>query len=405
MWQRLRSNHLMMSVIAGGIMVSAAMGIRQSFGLFLTPFSFDYGLPVTVWAFAVALHNLVWGLTQPFVGALADRYGAPIVVTAGAVVYGGGLAVTGLMPTGLGMIIGTGLMVGCGLSCTSFGVILTAIGRNAVPEKRSSALGLATAIGSIGQFLIPPATQLLINQWGLGAAFLTLAALVLLAIPFGLPLEPPSPALQQSAEALSPTGMIAAVRRALGDRNYVLLTIGFFTCGFQLAFIATHLPGYLVLCHLPVGLGAAALAVIGFFNTIGSWLCGQAGARWRPQKILGWLYLTRAATLCAFLLLPKTPAVVLIFSAVMGVTWLGTVPLTNHVIARLHGVRNLGMLFGGCFLSHQVGSFLGAWLGGLGFELTGSYDLMWALTAVAGVFAAFLHFPIRDEAALQPARS
>lgn len=405
MWQRLSANRLMMSVIAGGILVSAAMGIRQSFGLFLTPFSFDYGLPITVWAFAVALHNLVWGLTQPFVGAAADRYGAPVVVIVGAVVYSCGLAVTGLMPTGFGMIVGTGIMVGFGLSCTSFGVILAAIGRNAAPEKRSSALGLATAIGSIGQILIPPLAQFLIDQWGIGVAFFCLAGLILLAMPFCLPLAEDSAPHGQAASAPSLTETLDAVRAALSDRNYVLLTLGFFTCGFQLAFVTTHLPGYLVLCHLPIGLGATALAVIGFFNMIGSWMCGQAGARWRPHKVLGWLYLVRAATLCVFLLLPKTPEVVLGFAAVLGFTWLGTIPLTSSVIARLFGMRNMGMLYGGCFLSHQVGSFLGAWLGGLGFELTGSYDLMWILTAAAGIFAALMNFPIRDQAALQPARS
>lgn len=402
MTARASRNPLMLAIVAGGLVVSVAMGIRQAFGLFLTPFSFDYGLPVTTWAFAIALHNLVWGVTQPFVGAATDRYGAPIIIVLGALVYCAGLALVGFAPSAVTTIVGVGVLVGCGLSCMSFGVVLGAIGRAASPQQRSSALGLATAIGSIGQFLIPLLAQWLIDHWGLNIAFVALAAVALIGIPFGLPLKATSVRSGSAAGATSVAGMITAVRAALGDRNYMLLTIGFFTCGFQLAFITTHLPGYLVLCHLPVGWGATALAVIGFANMIGSWLCGQAGARWRPQHVLGWIYLVRAATLCAFLLLPKTPAIVLGFSVVMGVSWLGTVPLTNHVIARLHGVGNLGMLFGGCFLSHQVGSFLGAWMGGLGFELTGSYDLMWALTAAAGIFAAALHFPIRDRLAPQP---
>jgi MFS family permease len=403
MTARSTNNPLMMAILAGGLVVSVAMGIRQAFGLFLTPFSFDYGLPVTTWAFAIALHNLVWGVTQPFVGAATDRYGAPIIIVLGAVVYCAGLALVGFAPSAVTTIIGVGVLVGFGLSCMSFGVVLGAIGRAASPQQRSSALGLATAVGSIGQFLIPLLAQWLIDRWNLNVAFVVLAAVALIAIPFGLPLKKTSGQHGGAGGTTSVAGMITAVRAALGDRNYLLLTIGFFTCGFQLAFISTHLPGYLVLCHLPVGWGATALAVIGFANMVGSWLCGQAGARWRPQNVLGWIYLARAAALCAFLLLPKTPAVVLLFSVVMGVTWLGTVPLTNHVIARLHGVGNLGMLFGGCFLSHQIGSFLGAWLGGLGFELTGSYDVMWALTAVAGVFAAVLHFPIRDRLATQSA--
>ncbi len=344
MWQRLKSDRLMMVVIAGGVLVSVTMGIRQSFGLFLTPFSYEYGLPITVWAFAVALHNLLWGLAQPFVGALADRYGAPLVIIVGALIYCAGLAITGLVPSEPGMIVGTGLMVGFAMSCTSFGVILAAIGRAAAPEKRSSALGLATAIGSIGQIIVPPLTQFFIDQWGTGVAFFCLAALILLVMPFCLPLGRAEAPGAAAIPAPSFADTIAAVRAALADRNYVLLTLGFFTCGFQLAFVTTHLPGYLVLCHLPIGLGATALAVIGFFNMIGSWLCGQAGNRWQPHKVLGWLYIIRAATFCGFLLLPKTPEVVLGFAAVLGFTWLGTIPLTSGVIARLFGVRNMGML-------------------------------------------------------------
>jgi predicted MFS family arabinose efflux permease len=389
-------------VIAGALILSAAMGVRQTFGLFIGPFSFDRGLPVTLIAFAIALHNLVWGIAQPFAGAAADRYGAAPVVAFGSAVFALGLGVAALAPTGLMLVVGMGFLVGVGISCTSFGVVLTAVGRSASPEKRSMAMGVASAGGSLGQVLMVPLAQSVSQISGLSASLLTLAFLILLAAPLGIFLDGRSNSANAREEA-PPLPLQRALQQALHHRGYCLLTLGFFTCGFQLAFIATHLPGYLSLCHMPIGLGATALALIGLFNMVGSWSCGWLGGRFRQQHVLGWLYLIRGVAIGAFFLLPKNETSVVVFAAAMGLTWLGTVPLTSGLVAKVFGTTHLGTLFGICFLSHQIGSFLGAWLGGFVFDLTGSYSLVWGATAAAGFLAAMLHFPINDAPASAPA--
>ena len=397
------SNTVVWVIVAAALVLSAAMGVRQTFGLFINPFSFDRGLPVTQIAFAIAVHNLVWGAAQPFAGAAADRYGAAPVVAFGAVAFAAGLALTTVSSSPLWLVLSMGLLVGIGVSCTSFGVVLASVGRAVSPERRSMALGLASAGGSVGQVVLVPFAQILRETSGVSASLLGLAALMLLVAPLGLLLDRPTSA-GAAAEQEPVVPLKQAVLQACRHRGYCLLTLGFFTCGFQLAFIATHLPGYLVLCHVPVGLGATALALIGLFNMAGSWACGWLGGHYRQQWVLGWLYLIRGAAIAAFFLLPKSTLSVVLFAAVMGLTWLGTVPLTSGLVAKVFGTRHLGTLFGVCFLSHQVGSFLGAWLGGLVFDLTGSYTPIWAATALAGLVAALLHFPIDDRAApLAPA--
>jgi predicted MFS family arabinose efflux permease len=381
-------------ILAGALIMSAAMGSRQTFGLFIGPFSFDRGLPVTLTAFAIALHNLVWGFTQPFAGAAADRWGAAPVVAFGAATFAAGLVLTALASSGLMLVLGLGFLVGIGISCTTFGVVLTALGRAAPPEKRSMAMGLASAGGSLGQVLLVPLSQWVTDISGTAASLLVLAACLLAVAPLGLVLDRQSRSVPAQAEPAMP--LRVAVAQALGHRGYRLLTLGFFTCGFQLAFIGTHLPNYLLLCHMPAGLGATALALVGLFNMVGSWGCGWLGGRFRQQQVLGWLYLIRGAAIAAFFLAPKSEASVVVFAAVMGLTWLGTVPLTSGLVAKVFGVRHLGTLFGVCFLSHQIGSFLGAWAGGFVFDVTGSYSLVWIATAIAGLVAALLHFPIDD---------
>jgi predicted MFS family arabinose efflux permease len=384
-------------IVAAALILSAAMGIRQTFGLFIGPFSYDRGLPVTLIAFAIALHNLVWGFAQPFAGAAADRYGAAPVVAFGATTFAAGLALAASAPSAIALIAGLGLLVGIGVSCTTFGVVLTAVGRVATPAQRSMAMGIASAGGSLGQVLMVPFAQLVRETSGVSTSLFALAFLMLVAAPFGILLDRRRDTTAPH-EAASPVA--ASLRETLAyatqHRGYRLLTLGFFTCGFQLAFIATHLPGYLTLCHMPMGLGATALALIGLFNMAGSWACGWLGGRFRQQHVLGWLYLIRGATIAAFFLLPKSTVSVVLFAAVMGLTWLGTVPLTGGLIAKVFGTRHLGTLFGVVFLSHQLGSFLGAWLGGYVFDATGSYTPIWAATALAGLFAALLHFPIDD---------
>jgi len=387
-------------IVAAALIISAAMGIRQTFGLFIGPFSYDRGLPVTLVAFAIALHNLVWGFAQPFAGAAADRYGAAPVVAFGATTFAAGLALAAGSPSAVALIAGLGLLVGIGVSCTTFGVVLTAVGRAATPEQRSMAMGIASAGGSLGQVLMVPFAQLLRETSGIATSLYALAFLMLVAAPFGMLLDRRKDVGATHVAASPAAATVAPLRETLAHamrhRGYRLLTLGFFTCGFQLAFIATHLPGYLSLCHMPMGLGATALALIGLFNMAGSWACGWLGGRFRQQHVLGWLYLIRGATIAAFFLLPKSTVSVVLFAAVMGLTWLGTVPLTSGLIAKVFGTRHLGTLFGVVFLSHQLGSFLGAWLGGYVFDATGSYTLIWAATALAGLFAALLHFPIDD---------
>lgn len=382
-------------ILSAAVILSAAMGIRQTFGLFVEPFSLERGLPVTLIAFAIAIHNLVWGAAQPFAGAAADRYGAVPVVAFGAALFALGLCLAAMAPSGIMLVLGLGVLVGIGISCTAFGVVLTSVGRCAPPEKRSMAMGIASAGGSFGQVAMVPLAQIVSNQAGLSAALVTLALVMLAAAPFGLLLDGRrTEAPVGKEEEVLP--LKAALEQALGHRGYCLLTLGFFTCGFQLAFIATHLPGYLSLCHMPAGTGAKALALIGLFNMAGSWACGWLGGRYRQQHVLGWLYLIRGVTIAAFFLAPKSEISVALFAAVMGLTWLGTVPLTSGLVAKVFGVRHLGTLFGICFLSHQIGSFLGAWLGGLTFDFTGSYTLVWWATALASLMAAALHFPIND---------
>jgi MFS family permease len=389
-------------IVAAALILSAAMGIRQTFGLFIGPFSFDRGLPVTLVAFAIALHNLVWGFAQPFAGAAADRYGAAPVVAFGATTFAAGLALAASAPSAIALIAGLGLLVGIGVSCTTFGVVLTAVGRVATPAQRSMAMGIASAGGSLGQVLMVPFAQLIRETSGVSTSLFALAFVMLVAAPFGILLDRRNSVSAQGASAagVAAPPVAASLRDTLAHatrhRGYRLLTLGFFTCGFQLAFIATHLPGYLSLCHMPMGLGATALALIGLFNMAGSWACGWLGGRFRQQHVLGWLYLIRGATIAAFFLLPKSTLSVVLFAAVMGLTWLGTVPLTSGLIAKVFGTRHLGTLFGVVFLSHQLGSFLGAWLGGYVFDVTGSYTPIWAATALAGLFAALLHFPIDD---------
>jgi MFS family permease len=389
-------------VVSAALILSAAMGIRQTFGLMIGPFSFDSGVPVTFVALAIALHNLVWGAAQPFAGAAADRFGSAPVVAVGAVAFAAGLCLTAASPSGPSLMIGMGLLVGIGISCTTFGVVLTAVGRAAPPKKRSMAIGLASAGGSLGQVLVVPLSQWIIERSGLATSLRVLACLILVAAPFGILLDRTRSAASLSFKESEGSSLRDALTEALRHRGYRLLTLGFFTCGFQLAFIATHLPAYLTLCHMPMGLGATALSLIGLFNMVGSWGCGWLGGRFRQQYVLGWLYLIRAAAVSAFFTSPKTSVSVVVFAALMGLTWLGTVPLTSGWVAKVFGVRHLGTLFGICFLSHQVGSFLGAWMGGFVFDVTGSYSLIWAATAALGLVASLLHFPIADTRVAMP---
>lgn len=389
---------LYLTIAAGAIIMTVALGIRQSYGLIIGPATLDWGISLSMFALAVALHNLIWGIAQPFAGAAADRFGAAPVLIAGTVAYALGLAVTALWPSAWAAIIGTGVLIGIGLSCTGFGTVLVAVGRVATPERRTALMSVASALGSIGGAVLVPLAQLMIEANGVGTAMFGLAVAMIAVAPFGLVFLATDRKMKAApAQAIKQPTLGEALGAAASHKGYVLLTIGFFTCGFQLAFFAVHFPSYLMTCQLPASLGALALAVFGGANAVGTWLCGVLGSRYRPQYVLAWIYLLRGLAIVALLILPKTEAVALGFAAVLGFLGLGVVPLTSGLIARIFGVANLGMLFGVVFLNHQIGSFFGAWFGGWLIERGGSYEGIWVATAIAGGAAALLHFLISDQ--------
>ncbi len=390
-------------VAAGGLVISVALGARQSFGLFVGPIVATHAVSLPLLAFALALQNLVWGIAQPFAGSLSDRFGPPAVVAAGAALYALGLAAVALRPDTLSVVLGFGILVGVGLSGMTFAVVISAVSRAASETNRATAVALAAAGGSLGQVALVPVAQLAIGAAGYQRALIVLALVAIAAAPFGILLSRGRAAGAANAAAPLASPTWPAVWGALRDRNYLFLTAGFFACGFQLAFIGVHLPTYLSMCHVAAGVGAASLATIGFFNIIGSFGFGKLMDRYEPQHLLAALYAIRATSTLAFLATPPTAVTTLAFAVLMGLTWLGTVPLTNGVVARLFGLRNLGTLFGVTFLSHQIGSFLGAWLGGVSLQLTGSYAAVWIATVVVGYAAAAINLPIRYRPAMAPA--
>ncbi len=388
------------AVLAGGFAMSLGLGIRQSYGLFLEPMGSHFGIDIAVMSMAVAVHNLMWGASQPILGAIADRRGATPVIAFGAFCFSAGLLLVGLFPTAWAVLLGLGVLTGIGMGSLGFSVSLASVARAFPMEQRSQVIGLASAGGSVGQMLFLPLIGAMLANWGPSWTFLIVGLAVLTGLPAGKPIDAAVPEHMMGIQRLSG---IQAARIALADRDFVLLTLGFFTCGFQLVFIATHLPTYLHLCDMPSGLAPLALMTVGGFNIIGSWLAGQAGARLPPQYCLAAVYLTRGLAILVFFLSPKSELGTLVFAAVMGTLWLSTVPLTSTVIARMFGMGNLGALYGVAFLSHQLGSFLGALMGGLVFKWTGSYDLIWMATAAAGVTAALFNLPIRVTSKTAPA--
>lgn len=387
--------HTLLIILTGSLVISLAMGLRHGFGLFLEPMSSDLGWGRGVFAFALALQNLVWGLSQPFTGALADRFGASRVVVVGGLFYTLGLVMMGLSDSPLGMSLSAGLLIGLGLSCTTFSVILGAVGRSVVPEKRSMAMGIVSAAGSFGQFAMLPGTLGLLEWLGWSAALLAMGLLAALMVPLGGMLrDRPSPRLA------SDLSLGAALNEATGHRGFWLLCLGFFVCGFQVIFIAVHLPGYLFDSGIAVHVGTTVLALVGLFNIFGTYTAGWLGGHLSKPRLLTWLYLLRGVVITAFITFPLSPVSAYLFGIAMGLLWLSTVPLTNGIVASVFGVRHLSMLAGIVFLFHQLGSFTGVWLGGLFHDLYGNYDLVWQLTILLSLVAAVLHWPI-DEAPVE----
>ena len=384
-------------LIASGVVLTLAMGVRHGLGFWMQPISQANGWTRETYSLALAMQNLMWGVFGPFAGMAADRYGTMRVVILGAISYMAGLVWMAVVTEPTVFIIGSGVLSGLALACTAFGAISGIIGRSAPPEQRSWAFGISSAAGSFGQFLMMPIEQQLISAIGWQNAFYTLAALVVAAmIPMAFCLrEPP---VSHSGGAQQSVG--EAFGEAIGNRSFWLLLAGYFVCGFQLVFIGVHLPAYLKDHGLiNPNIAVTALALIGLFNIFGSYYAGKLGGKFAKRHLLAAIYLSRAAVIGLFLLAPLSAWSVYVFAAGMGVLWLSTVPLTNGIIAGIFGVRHLSMLAGMVFFSHQVGSFLGAWLGGFLYERTGNYNAVWIITIGLGLLAALINLPIDERAA------
>ncbi|MGQ7262730.1 MFS transporter [Vreelandella sp. V005] len=388
----LMRRHSLLLIILGSLVISTAMGLRHGFGLFMEPLSSDLGWGRGVFAFALALQNLVWGLSQPFTGALADRFGAAKIIVVGGLLYALGLLFMSLSTSVLGMTISAGLLIGFGLSGTTFSVILGAVGRAVAPEKRSMAMGVVSAAGSFGQFAMLPGTLGLLEWFGWAAALLAMAAIATVIIPLGAMLRD-----KPSAKSATDLSLKDALNEAAAQKGFWLLCLGFFVCGFQVVFIAVHLPGYLFDKGLAVQVGTTVLALVGLFNIVGTYTAGWMGGIWSKPKLLTWLYLIRGVVITAFVYMPLSPASAYLFGIVMGLLWLSTVPLTNGIVASVFGVRHLSMLGGIVFLFHQLGSFMGVWLGGYLYDLTGHYNTVWQIAIVLSVVAAALHWFINEK--------
>ena len=380
-------------MLAGATMVSATLGIRQVFGLFLQPISMELGAGFQLFSLAIAIQNLVWGLSSPVFGAAADRYGPWRVAAMGALLYGGGLFLMASFVTDAGIFIGQ-ILIGLGLGSAGISIAIGAVARAAPPEKRSLAMGLVTSFGSFGQFALVPVTQILMVQGGWQFALLMLSVIMASMVAVAMGLRTPAGSARPIEGPILTIG--ATLRQAVSSRDYILLTVGFFVCGLQLVFITTHLPTYLHDAGLSPDISSWALALIGLFNIIGAFVCGWLGGFLSKKKSLATVYLLRGITIAAFVLVPPTPVTALLFGACMGLLWLGTIPLTSGLIVVFFGPRYLSMLYGLVFLSHQIGSFVGAWLGGIWYDWFGNYEAMWWLNAAAGLFAFAVNWAIRE---------
>ena len=388
-------------LLCGAIVLTLSMGIRHGFGLWLQPMTMDRGWTREAFAFAMAIQNLAWGLAAPLAGGLADRYGAARVLMVATIAYAAGLAGMAFSTTGVGLVLSAGLMIGVAQAGSTYAVIYGIIGRNLPAERRSWAMGVAGSAGSFGQFLMVPVENALIGNLGWQGALWALAVLVLLILPMALLLRE-STAVTRSAGGGSDQSVRAALREAFSNRSFQLVTAGYFVCGFQLIFIGLHLPSYLKDQGMSPGVATTALAIVGLFNVVGTYAAGTLGQRLPKRYILSAIYGLRSLVIALFLAAPLTPWSVYLFAAAMGLLWLSTVPPTTAVIAQIFGVKYMSMLSGFAFLSHQVGSFLGAWLGGRLYVALGNYDWVWGLSIALGIFAALVNLPVREVPLMRP---
>ena len=389
-------------LICGAMIVTLSMGIRHGFGLWLQPITQEQGWTRQTFSLAIAIQNLSWGVMGVFAGMLADKLGAFRVLLIGAVLYALGLAGMALSPTPLTFALTAGVLIGAAQAGTTYAVIYGVIGRQIPAERRSWAMGVAAAAGSFGQFLMVPIEGQLIARLGWHTALMALAAVVLLIVPLAVGLREPRRTGSAAGGARRDQTIVQAVIEAFKYPSFGLLMAGYFVCGFQVVFIGVHMPSYLKDKGLSPEVASYALALIGLFNVFGTYAAGTLGQRLAKRKILAFIYFGRAVAISLFLVVPLSPLSVYVFASVMGLLWLSTIPPTNALVAQIFGVAHLSMLSGFVFLGHQVGSFLGVWLGGFLYDRTGSYDVVWYIAIALGVFAALINLPVKESAIARP---
>lgn len=386
----------MVVLTCGTIILFVSFGTRNIFGILLEPMTTDLGWTTDQFSFAIALQAVLWGMTTPITAALADRFGTARMVAAGGVLYAGGLGLLSLIETPVGMYMTSGLMLGLGLSATGFPIILAAVTKRVDQRRRSLFLGIGSAAGSSGQFALVPLGQYFIDGYGWAAAVAAFGLITAIIVPLSWCLVQPRAEEAQEADGAPRQGLADAFREAFAHRGFMLLTTAYFVCGFQVLFLGTHLPKFLLEAGQDPWVGAAALSIIGLTNIIGTLAWGALGGVLRTKYLLSSIYVLRSLALIVFILIPVTTIGTYVFSAVIGLLWLATVPLTSGLVARIFGLRYMATLTGIVFFSHQVGSFFGVWLGGVLFVQTGSYDAVWWAAVALGLIAALLHFPIDD---------
>jgi predicted MFS family arabinose efflux permease len=374
---------MLLLIVLSGLIISLFMGMRQSLGLFMRPMGIDLGITAAAFGFSIALQNIIWGLSQPFAGAAADRFGPRPVLIVTALLFSLGLLLLMVSTSFPGGLVAAGLLLGVGT--TGFSTLYGAISRGTPPEKRSQTVGIVAAAGSLGTMVLAPVAGWLIDGPGWRTAMVVFAAIAASVALLSLPIrEQP---LSDKNSSFQNQNLGGALREAMGHRGYLFMTLAFFACGFQLVFLTTHLPAYLALCGVAPGVGATALGLIGLFNAIGTYIFGQLGARYSQKHLLALIYLLRTLFIVAFLLAPISAASTLVFASAMGFLWLGVAPLVTGIIGRVFGLTHFNTLYGIVFLSHQVGSFFGAWMGGVVFDRFGNYNFGWGALIVIGVTA------------------
>ena len=397
-----RRASLLMLMLMSGVIISLCMGLRQSLGIFLRPVTVDLAISASAFSFAIALQNIVWGASQPFVGMLADRFGARPVLMVTALIYGAGMWLMAVSPGELGLDV-AGVLIGIGVAGTGFGVLIGVVSRATPPARRSQAVGTVAAAGSIATMVLAPLGQSLIDGFGWRSAMLAFALIAASMAVLALWIVAPEAPAGAGAVEEDERSLGEVLRLALRHPGYLAMTAAFFACGFQLLFITTHLPSYLALCGVPPAVGASALGVIGICNAIGTYAAGQLGARYSQKHLLALIYLLRTVAIITYVLLPVSAASTLIFAAAMGLLWLGVAPLVSGLIGGIFGMKHFNTLYGIVFFSHQVGSFCGALLGGIAFDLTGSYTLGWSALVAIGLIAFLLQWRMDARMPARPA--